>query len=334
MDAASPSGSNKTAMPFQFHGSGKEYFKIWIVNIFLTILTLGIYSAWAKVRKNKYFYGNTRLGDASFDYLADPMSILRGRLIAFGLFAVYSVITNLVPLATLPFIVLFLVAMPWIAVKSLTFRARNTAFRNIRFNFTGGYGEAAKWYIGGPLLVPITIGLAYPVVMKGQKQFAVANTTYGTAPFQFNARTRDFYAVFGVVVLVIVAMVAVQIATQKTVPWLGGVIIIPAYLFIFAFWNSQMGNIVYNASSLDTHRFVSDLRTRDILILYLTNTLGILLTLGLFVPWANVRLARYRAQRLKLIASGDLDNFINSQAGNVSSTGEEVGEIFDIDIGI
>jgi len=321
-------------MPFQFHGSGKEYFKIWIVNIFLTILTLGIYSAWAKVRKNKYFYGNTRLGEASFDYLADPMSILRGRLIAFGLFSVYSVITNLVPLATLPFIVLFLIAMPWIAVKSLTFRARNTAFRNIRFNFTGRYGEAAKWYIGGPLIVPVTIGLAYPLVMKGQKQFAVANTTYGTAPFRFEARTRDFYAIFGVVVLVVVALIALQMATQKTIPWLGGVIIIPAYLYIFAFWNSQMGNIIYNASSLESHRFISDLRTRDIMLLYLTNTLGILVTLGLFVPWANVRLARYRAQRLKLVANGNLNNFINSQAENVSSTGEEVGEIFDVDIGI
>ena len=105
-----PVSSASQAISFQFLGSGREYFKIWIVNMFLTILTLGVYSAWAKVRKNKYFYGNTRLGDASFDYLADPMAILRGRLIAFGLFSVYSVITNLVPVATLPFVVLFMLS--------------------------------------------------------------------------------------------------------------------------------------------------------------------------------------------------------------------------------
>lgn len=329
-----PVSSASQAISFQFLGSGREYFKIWIVNMFLTILTLGVYSAWAKVRKNKYFYGNTRLGDASFDYLADPMAILRGRLIAFGLFSVYSVITNLVPVATLPFVVLFMLAMPWIAVKSLTFRARNTAFRNIRFNFTGSYGEAAKWYVGGPMLVPLTLGLMYPVIIKGQKEFAVANTAYGTAPFRFEARARDFYALFVVLLLVIVAMVSVTVATQKSVPWMGSIIIIPAYLFIFAFWNSRMGNIVYNASSLEGHRFVSDLRTRDIMTLYFTNALAILLTLGLFVPWAKVRLARYRAQRLKLITSGDIDSFVNNQAENVSSAGEEVGEIFDIDIGI
>ena len=39
-----------------FTGTGSEYFRIWIVNLLFTILTLGIYSAWAKVRKLRYFY--------------------------------------------------------------------------------------------------------------------------------------------------------------------------------------------------------------------------------------------------------------------------------------
>lgn len=67
---------------FIFHGNGKEYFGIWIVNILLTIVTLGIYSAWAKVRNLQYFYGNTELDGASFQFLAKPVTILKGRLIA------------------------------------------------------------------------------------------------------------------------------------------------------------------------------------------------------------------------------------------------------------
>ena len=50
----------------QFTGKAGEYFAIWIVNVALTILTLGIYSAWAKVRTNQYFYGNTFLADSAF----------------------------------------------------------------------------------------------------------------------------------------------------------------------------------------------------------------------------------------------------------------------------
>jgi uncharacterized membrane protein YjgN (DUF898 family) len=64
-----------------FTGSGKEYFGVWIVNILLTIVTFGVYSAWAKVRRNRYFYGNTKLLDRGFDYHAKPLQILKGRAI-------------------------------------------------------------------------------------------------------------------------------------------------------------------------------------------------------------------------------------------------------------
>lgn len=73
-----------TRIPFEFTGSGAEYFRIWVVNLLLSIVTLGVYSAWAKVRRKQYFYGNTVVGDASFDYLGDPLKILKGRLIVGG----------------------------------------------------------------------------------------------------------------------------------------------------------------------------------------------------------------------------------------------------------
>src|SRR5690349_15587002 len=77
--------------PFEFRGRAGEYFGIWIVNLFLTIVTLGIYSAWAKVRKKRYFYGNTWLAGSNFEYHGRPLAILKGRLIAFAAFIAYSV---------------------------------------------------------------------------------------------------------------------------------------------------------------------------------------------------------------------------------------------------
>ena len=68
--------------PFSYTGVTSEYFRIWIVSLCLTVLTLGIYSAWAKVRKRRYLYRSTHLADGSFDYHADPVVILKGRLIA------------------------------------------------------------------------------------------------------------------------------------------------------------------------------------------------------------------------------------------------------------
>ena len=55
-------------LKFEFTGSGSEYFRIWIVNTLLTVVTLGIYSAWAKVRRLRYFYGSTQLAGSTFEY--------------------------------------------------------------------------------------------------------------------------------------------------------------------------------------------------------------------------------------------------------------------------
>ena len=67
MDQATRTLSARDIQPFSFTGTGGEYFRIWIVNLILSILTLGIYSAWAKVRTNRYFYGNTQVDNTGFE---------------------------------------------------------------------------------------------------------------------------------------------------------------------------------------------------------------------------------------------------------------------------
>ena len=62
--------------PVDFRGKTGEYFKIWIVNILLTVITFYIYSAWAKVRTKRYFYGNTFVDNSSFEYHARPLQLL------------------------------------------------------------------------------------------------------------------------------------------------------------------------------------------------------------------------------------------------------------------
>src|SRR5437867_9478741 len=132
--------------PVEFTASAGEYFRIWIVNIALTIVTLGIYSAWAKVRKRRYLYGHTRIAGEGFEYRAKALPILKGRLIALGVLAAIVVADTFVPaLAANPllrrvvFIVVLAIAGPWILVRSLKFNAHNTAYRNIRFRFGAGY---------------------------------------------------------------------------------------------------------------------------------------------------------------------------------------------------
>ena len=65
----------------------------WIVNVILSIVTLGIYSAWAKVRRETYFKNNTKIADNNFGYHTGGQ-ILKGRLIAFAVIVVFNILSH------------------------------------------------------------------------------------------------------------------------------------------------------------------------------------------------------------------------------------------------
>lgn len=160
----------------RFSGRGGEYFRIWIVNIFLSIITLGIYSAWAKVRTRRYFYGNTSIQGSSFEYLAKPLAILKGRLIAVLFLALVLGAGYLHPLADLVSIVIIALFAPWAIWRSLVFNARMTSYRNVRFGFAGKVGPLYRHVFLLPILplliVAVVLGVQYAL---GVIQFDVAD---------------------------------------------------------------------------------------------------------------------------------------------------------------
>ena len=60
----------------------------------------------------------------------------------------------------------------------------------------------------------------------------------------------------------------------------------------------------------------------------------LLLSLGLLIPWASIRMARYRLDNLQLLPADDLDGFIAAEQEKVGAAGEEILDFFDFDIGI
>ncbi|WKE65400.1 YjgN family protein [Gallaecimonas kandeliae] len=145
---------------FRFKGQGAEFFGIWIVNLLLSILTLGIYSAWAKVRTHRYFYGNTELDGDHFEYLATPRQILIGRIVTVLVLLLWGFANNASPILAMVLGLLFAVLMPVLVVRNLRFDARVTRFRNVRFDFAGGYGPAYANLLGKPLAGYLAVGLA------------------------------------------------------------------------------------------------------------------------------------------------------------------------------
>lgn len=324
-----------------FTGQAREYFGIWIVNLLLKIVTFGLFSAWAKVRKRRYFYGNTLLGDVPFDYTADPLALFKGWLIGAGIFVVYSLGSQVNPVLGGLFGLLFFLGMPWLIVRSHMFNHRNTVHRNIRFSFAPNYREAYLVYAGLPLLALPTLGLIMPYVLYRQKKFLVENSSYGNLQFSFLASAGDYYRFFVKVYLGVILLLVLFGVAAAGLGFDSGGVLIPLfvaglfafYFFVVIYVQTGLDNLAWNATFLGDAWFTSTLRARDMAWLYLSNAVAIACTFGLMIPWAAVRTTQYRCERLEVSAPADLRSLAVAQA-EVSAGGEEIGDIFGVDVGL
>ncbi len=141
--------------PFGFSGNAREYFRIWIVNVLLTVATIGIYSAWAKVRRLRYFYGHTALDGHHFAWHGEPLQILKGRFVAVLAFGAFAAFWHFYP--DLRFLVLGvgLALVPALIVLSMSFNLRNTSLRNLRFSFVRDFVPAYRMFV-----MPLAVALA------------------------------------------------------------------------------------------------------------------------------------------------------------------------------
>jgi uncharacterized membrane protein YjgN (DUF898 family) len=338
----------------EFTGNAGEYFKIWIVNIALTVVTLGIYSPWAKVRKLRYFYGNTAVEGGHFDYHAKPMAILIGRIIAVSMLFVYYLLSQYEPVAGLVLIAIIILLIPVLVVRANVFQLRNTSYHGLRFNFQRNYKDSFIVFYGGVLIALFSLGLAVPSVIYMRNKFFANNAGYGQTLFEFGGRQGEFYAIFwrsvglallgglGILLLVGVLGAAVEALAGGT-PGGGGAAVqamaVLVTLPLFAFYaaigiyvQTRQRNYVWNSTTLGGNSFESTLSVRSMVFILLSNAVAIALSLGLLIPWAQIRLARYRAEHMNVHLADNWRDYIAAKDSQGSALGEEVGEAFDVEV--
>jgi uncharacterized membrane protein YjgN (DUF898 family) len=344
--------------PFSFTGKTKEYFGIWIVNVLLTILTLGIYSAWAKVRRMRYFYGNTHLAGASFDYHARPGQILVGRIIVLVLLAVYNITLNVAPAIGLVLFVAFFLATPWFIFRGMRFSARVTSYRNIRFDFKGGYGGAFLAYLVGPMVAVLSAGILIPLASRWAWRYQLNNLTYGDRPVVSDPQLGAIYRQWGASALIALAMLILialiiwptsrvigtdfaddtspgliyLILLEQSLPLLVAGFLL--YGAVGLFYQAGVRNVALNATRIDfRHQMVSTVGRRRYAWISISNIAATILTLGLARPWAAIRMAKYLSTVTALDASGPLDDFAASIKQTGGATGSEFMDFEGFDLG-
>lgn len=350
-------GATQHAM--QFKGKGAEYFKIWIVNLVLSILTLGIYSAWATVRTKKYFYGNTFLDNSSFDYHATPKQLLIGRLIAIAIFIVVSLLGNLSPLISVAIFFVLFILVPVIIQRSIRFNHSVTSFRNVRFVFDGTPGQAYAPYFWWPMASFFTGNILYPFVHHASNNYMVNQSRYGNLKFRAQLDSGHYFIsylkmiglilgfVIGLGVLATLftylgslmgdSLSSLTAALPQEV--IGALIAIPlslTYMSVVLFSKSFVETVIRKHYFFQTYlagiaHFGSSMKVKRLFWIFLKNAVLLVLTLGLYYPWAKVNITKYRIENVRVHLSDDVGEVISEQQ-KLSSFADELGDAFDVDV--
>jgi uncharacterized membrane protein YjgN (DUF898 family) len=316
--AAAPPGTDSVHR-LRFLGEGGELFGIFVVNVLLTLLTLGIYSFWAKVRTRRYLWGQTEFAGDRFGFHGTGRELFIGWLKAVALFGGLVLITETIlpllwdsplagPLGELLLAIGFVALLPLAIIGSMRYRLSRTSWRGIRFSFHGEYRELLGVLLRSFLLTGLTLGLYLPFYQTNLRRFLAEHSRFGSASFTFHG---DGWALLGRYVLAILL----------TLPTVG--LVWPWYL---AFQRRYYWNHTTFAGEL----FRCTVTGRGLLGLYAVNLAIIVLSLGLALPWATVRTRRFDMENLVLQGPVDLEHVIQ-QAQAASSTGEELSGFVDVD---
>ena len=357
-----------TSQALTFSGSGAEYFRIWIVNLLLTVATLGIYSAWAKTRRLQYFYRNTQLAGASFDFRGDPKAILRGRIFAVVLLALYHYAFGFSLKVGVVTVVLLLAGLPFMMRAALRFRLSNTVYRGLPFGFSGSVRQAYLVYLvpvavfvlpsllvalmpGNPVVAAVFLFyLAWPLMHGAMRAFQHRHLMAGDLHAEFGlgmvSLARPYLAAIlmslGLLVLAgIVGGISAYLLHAEHVKanaqWIpvamsAGVFYM-LLLLIGLYVMVRMNNRAWSATSFPGVRITCAMRFRSYLRLQVVNVLLTLLTLGLFRPFAAVRTWRYRVAHVTVDAPDGFEQAVlAARRPAVAAAGDGIADFLGVDL--
>ena len=343
--------------PVRFTGSGSEYFGIWIVNMLLSIVTVGVYSAWAKVRRLQYFYRHTELAGSSFDFHGNPLKILAGRAVALIMLGAYQYSVRIRSPWTLVIIGVIAFAMPWLLRNSFRFRLYNTSWRAVRFHFRGPVSRAYRVFLLNGFLSLITLYLLMPFAHQRIKAYQHDNSWFGSTRCSFHARAGQFYRIYPLM-LVAIILYGCLVAFSGIGPALaqlgqarqhsghvdpyaftkalaivyGGVILVS--IVIGPIFHALIANLIWSNTRIGEHRIECNIPVFGFLWITFSNFVLVVLTLGLFIPWAAVRSTKIQLEGIRLVPAGDLQAFADADPEDVEAVGMEAASVFDLDISL
>src|SRR5688572_26931100 len=157
---------NSSTATFRYHGTGGALFGLAFVNGLLTIVTLGIYSFWAKNKVREFHYSHTELDGDRFAYHGTGGELFSGALKAGAVMVVLSLALGIATAVTggqaapasvqlaimASFYLLIFLLLPLAINGARRYRLSRSSWRGIRFSFHGRWQAFLGLIVRGTLL--------------------------------------------------------------------------------------------------------------------------------------------------------------------------------------
>lgn len=327
-DLSDPSRSAEPATPPAVHkpsftGRTGELYAIFLRNLLLSILTLGIYRFWGKTRMRRFIWSRLLLQEEPFEYSGTGKELFLGFLKAAGLVVLMLIGFTALQIWAASYQSGFGKFVEWVqyvtflaliyigTFMALRYRLSRTRWRGIRFYQNGSAWSYGLTALRGFFFMGVTLGLYTPFLNVRLRAYQFHNLSFGTLPFAFDGKGSDLFKPF-------------------VIAWL---LFIPTLGFSIFWYNAKAMTYYAAHTSLGPLSFAMPVRGWDVFSLAVGNMVLTVISLGLLTPVVTRRTINFWCERLSL--SGQLDPaLIHQAAATTDKSGEGLASFFDIDAGL
>jgi uncharacterized membrane protein YjgN (DUF898 family) len=304
--------------PFKYTGDGTEYAILMLKNLVLTVITIGIYRAWATTNVRRYIWGHTHFMNDRGNYVGTGGELFRGWIKLLGLLFIFVIAARLLAVFFAPLALIvpaFYVVVFGIARYSgLRYRMSRTIWRQIRFGVDkdkASTREFMKMYLIGFFLSLITLGIYTPWFKINVRRYLTGKTRYGSAYFRFDGEGDAYAKVFFVGLILSILTLGIYL------PW-----------FFLSTERYRLEHTVFQG-----RRLTIALKGGDLLIFAIVGYFGTILTLGLASPWIINWGLRLFIDNISFDGEPDLSQ-IQARESDGSAMADDILAGYDIDLGI
>ena len=200
-------------------------------------------------------------------------------------------------------------------------------------------------FVVWPLIGILTIGILLPLSTLKSQSFIVNNSRFGDKAFSADFKVKDFYKIYvplyALIAIIIVLAFGFGMSQGFGLDILSGFFFILLYipiivlLFMGVYISTLITNLTMNTALLEGgHGFRSTMSPWMRIWIAVSNAILVGVSLGFLFPWARIRTVRYRASQTAVLAASDLNEFASDVSSNQNALGEELGEVFDVEVAI